>query len=72
MNFKAEYINIYSNQNMIFNHPTHVKRGLIQSLHNRAPTRCPDRQDLAKEINKLRVRKLMNKAKLRVEHQIEV
>jgi hypothetical protein len=36
------------------NHPPHVKRGLIQSLHNRTSTICQDRQDLAKEINNLR------------------
>jgi hypothetical protein len=36
------------------NHPPHVKRGLIRSLHNRASTICQDRQDLAKEINNLR------------------
>jgi hypothetical protein len=31
-----------------------VKRGLIQSLHNRAPTIYQERQDLAKEISTLR------------------
>jgi hypothetical protein len=36
------------------NHPPHVKRGLIQSLHNRASTIWQDRQDLAKEINNLK------------------
>jgi hypothetical protein len=36
------------------NHVPHVKRRLIQSLHNRASTICQDRQDLAKEINNLR------------------
>jgi hypothetical protein len=31
-----------------------VKRGLIQSLHSRASTICPERQDLIKEISSLR------------------
>ena len=36
------------------NHPPHVKRGLIQSLHNRASTICQDRRDLCVEINRLK------------------
>jgi hypothetical protein len=36
------------------NHPPHVKRGLIQSLHNKASTICQERQDLVKEISSLR------------------
>jgi hypothetical protein len=44
----GRYLNFKSN------HPSHVKRVLIQSLHNRASTICQDRQDLAKEINNLR------------------
>jgi hypothetical protein len=36
------------------NHPPHVERGLIQSLHSRASTICQERQDLAKEISNLR------------------
>jgi hypothetical protein len=43
----GRYLNFKSN------HPPHVKRGLIQSFHNRASTICQDRQDLAKEINNL-------------------
>jgi hypothetical protein len=37
-----------------FNHPPHVKRGLIQSLHNRASIICQERQNLDKEISTLR------------------
>jgi hypothetical protein len=44
----GRYLNFESN------HPRHVKRGLIQILHSRAPTICQDQQDLAKEINNLR------------------
>jgi hypothetical protein len=36
------------------NHPPHVKKGLIQSLHTRAITICQDRQDLCNEIATLR------------------
>jgi hypothetical protein len=36
------------------NHPQHVKRGLIQSLHSRASTMHQERQDLVKEISTLR------------------
>jgi hypothetical protein len=36
------------------NHPPHVKRCLIQSLHNRASTICLELQDLIKEISSLR------------------
>jgi hypothetical protein len=36
------------------NHPPHVKRGLIQSLHSRASTICQERQDLVKKISSLR------------------
>jgi hypothetical protein len=36
----------------IFNHPLHVKRGLIQSLHNGSSTICQE-QDLDNEIRKL-------------------
>jgi hypothetical protein len=36
------------------NHPPYVKRGLIQSLHNRASTICQERQYLVKEISSLR------------------
>jgi hypothetical protein len=47
-NHTGLYLNFESN------HPPHVKRGLIQSLHSRASTICQDRQDLAREINNLR------------------
>jgi hypothetical protein len=40
--------------NFKFNHPTHVKRGLIQTLHNTASTICQERQALVKGINILR------------------
>jgi hypothetical protein len=36
------------------NHLPHVKRGLIQSLRNRASTICQERHDLVKEIISLR------------------
>jgi hypothetical protein len=36
------------------NHPPHVKRGLTQSLHNRASTICQERQDLLNEISNLK------------------
>jgi hypothetical protein len=39
--------------NFKYNHPPHVKRGLIQSLHNRTSTICQERQDLFAEIGKL-------------------
>jgi hypothetical protein len=44
----ARYLNFKSN------HLPHMKRGLIQSLHNRVSTICQERQYLAKEINNLR------------------
>jgi hypothetical protein len=44
----GRYLNFNSN------HPSHVKRGLIQSLHNRASTICQERKDLVKEIISLR------------------
>jgi hypothetical protein len=44
----GRYLNFNSN------HPSRVKRGLIQSLHNRASTICQERQDLVKEISSLR------------------
>jgi hypothetical protein len=44
----GRYLNFKSN------HPPHVKRGLIQSLHNRPSTICQERQDLPKEISSLR------------------
>jgi hypothetical protein len=37
-----------------YNHPPHVKRGLIQSLHNRASAICQERQYLVTEISSLR------------------
>jgi hypothetical protein len=36
------------------NHLLHVKRGLIQSLYNRASTICQEQQDLFNEIGSLR------------------
>jgi hypothetical protein len=36
------------------NHQPRVKRGLIQSLHNRASTICQERKDLVNEIISLR------------------
>jgi hypothetical protein len=36
------------------NHPLHVKRGFIQSPHNRASTICQEQQDSVIEISKLR------------------
>jgi hypothetical protein len=36
------------------NHPPHVKRSLIQSLHKRASTMCQERRDLCNEISTLR------------------
>jgi hypothetical protein len=36
------------------NYPSHVKWGLIQSLHSRASTICQERQNLVKEISSLR------------------
>ncbi|PNF42699.1 hypothetical protein B7P43_G14177 [Cryptotermes secundus] len=44
----GQYLNFNSN------HPPHVKRGLIKSLHDRASTICQDRRDLVREINNLR------------------
>jgi hypothetical protein len=35
------------------NHPPHMKRGLIQSLHNGASSICQERQDLFNEISSL-------------------
>jgi hypothetical protein len=43
----GQYLNFNSN------HPPHVKRGLIQSLHNRASTIRQERQDLFNEISSL-------------------
>jgi hypothetical protein len=40
--------------NFNFTHLPHVKRGLIQSLHNRASTIYQERQDLVEEISSLR------------------
>jgi hypothetical protein len=36
------------------NHPLHVKRGIIQSLHNKASTTCQEWQDLFNDIDNLR------------------
>jgi hypothetical protein len=36
------------------NHPPLVKRGFIQSLHNRVSTICQERQDLVNKIRSLR------------------
>ncbi|PNF25737.1 hypothetical protein B7P43_G14161, partial [Cryptotermes secundus] len=36
------------------NHPSHGKRGLIQSLHNIASSVCQERQDLVNEISSRR------------------
>jgi hypothetical protein len=36
------------------NHPPHVKRGLIQSIHNRTSALCQEQQDLVIEISNLR------------------
>jgi hypothetical protein len=44
----GRYLNFKSN------HPPHVKRGLIQSLFNRASIICQERQDLLHEIKDLR------------------
>jgi hypothetical protein len=44
----GRYLSFYSN------HPPHVKRSLIHSLHNRASTICQERQDLVKGISSLR------------------
>jgi hypothetical protein len=44
----GRYLNFNSN------HPPHVKRGLIQSLHNRASAIWQERQDLVKEISSLK------------------
>jgi hypothetical protein len=41
------YFNFHSN------HPPHVKRGIIRSLHNRANIVYREGQDLAHEVNKL-------------------
>jgi hypothetical protein len=43
----GQYLNFNSN------HPLHVKRGLIQSLQNRASTICQE-QDMVKKISSLR------------------
>jgi hypothetical protein len=37
--------------NFLSNHPPHVKRGIIRSLHNRATIICLQRHDLAHELN---------------------
>jgi hypothetical protein len=39
--------------NLNSNHLLHVKRGLIQSLYNRASTICQEPQDLVKELSNL-------------------
>jgi hypothetical protein len=44
----GRYLNFRSN------HPPHVKRGLLQSLHNRAPTISQERQDLLNELSNLK------------------
>jgi hypothetical protein len=44
----GRYLNFNSN------HPPHVKRGLIRSLHDRASTIRQERQDLVKETSSLR------------------
>jgi hypothetical protein len=44
----GRYLNFRSN------HLPHVKRGLIQSLHNRASTICQERHDLLNEISNLK------------------
>jgi hypothetical protein len=44
----GRYLNFNSN------HPPHVKRGLIQSLHKRASIICQEHQDLCDEIRGLR------------------
>jgi hypothetical protein len=44
----GRYLNFKSN------HPTHVKRGIVQSLHSRASTICQEQQDLLNEIDNLR------------------
>jgi hypothetical protein len=36
------------------NHPLHVRRGIIQSLHNRAPTICQEWKYLINETDNLR------------------
>jgi hypothetical protein len=43
----GQYLNFNSN------HPPHVKRGIVHSLHDRATTICKDWQDLLK-VNNLR------------------
>jgi hypothetical protein len=40
--------------NLKYIHPPHAKKGLIQSLHNRASTACQERQNLFNEISSLR------------------
>jgi hypothetical protein len=40
--------------NFRYNHPPHVKRGLIQSIHNRASTICQEPQELFNEISNLK------------------
>jgi hypothetical protein len=42
------------NLNFISNHPTDVKRGLLQNLHNLAPAICQERQGLFNEFGSLR------------------
>jgi hypothetical protein len=44
----GRYLNFKSN------HPPHVKRGLIQSLHNRASTIRQERHDLLNEFSNLK------------------
>jgi hypothetical protein len=44
----GQYLNFNSN------HPPHVKRGTIHSLHDRASTICQERQDPLVEVNNLR------------------
>jgi hypothetical protein len=40
--------------NFTSNHPPHMEKGLIQSLHTRASTICQEHQDLSNEISSLR------------------
>jgi hypothetical protein len=44
----GRYLNLDSNK------PPHMKRDLMQSLHNRASTICQEQQDLVKETSSLR------------------
>jgi hypothetical protein len=49
---KASHTGCYLNFKS--NHPQHVKRGIIQGLHNKASTICQEWQVLFNDINKLR------------------